>query len=74
MQPCSVSTRQVDSTAWPAALMSSMNAVISGFGNRTLADAALTDALLATQGTPEGLYGRWKTTHWLPRQGLADIP
>lgn len=54
--------------------MSSMNAVISGCGNRTLADAALTDALLATQGTPEGLYGRWKMTHWLPRQGLADIP
>jgi putative transposase len=36
---------------------------------RTLTDAALTDALLATQGNPEGLYGRRKMTHWLRRQG-----
>ena len=36
---------------------------------RTLSDAVLIDALLATQGTPEGLYGRRKMTHWLRRQG-----
>jgi len=36
---------------------------------RTLTDATLTDALLAVQGTPEGLYGRRKMTHWLRRQG-----
>jgi putative transposase len=27
------------------------------------------DALIAVQGTPEGLYGRRKMTHWLRRQG-----
>src|SRR5689334_18882916 len=36
---------------------------------RTLSDALITDALLAAQGTPEGLYGRRKMTHWLRRQG-----
>lgn len=36
---------------------------------RILTDAVLTDALLAAQGTPEGLYGRRKMTHWLRRQG-----
>jgi len=36
---------------------------------RTVGDAVLTDALLATVGTPEGLYGRRKMTHWLRRQG-----
>ena len=36
---------------------------------RILTDAALTDVLLATRGTPEGLYGRRKMTHWLRRQG-----
>lgn len=36
---------------------------------RTLTDAVLTDALLAVRGTPEGLYGRRKMTHWLRRQG-----
>ena len=36
---------------------------------RTLTDAALTDALLGVAGTPEGLYGRRKMTHWLRRQG-----
>ena len=36
---------------------------------RTLSDAALTDALLAVRGAPEGLYGRRKMTHWLRRQG-----
>src|SRR3954452_24518741 len=36
---------------------------------RTLTDAVVTDALLATQGTPEALYGRRKMTHWLRRQG-----
>ena len=36
---------------------------------RTVSDAVLTDALLATRDTPEGLYGRRKMTHWLRRQG-----
>jgi len=36
---------------------------------RTVTDAVLTDALLAARGTPEGLYGRRKMTHWLRRQG-----
>jgi transposase InsO family protein len=36
---------------------------------RTVSDAVLTDALLAARGTPEGLYGRRKMTHWLRRQG-----
>ena len=36
---------------------------------RTVSDAVITDALLATRGTPEGLYGRRKMTHWLRRQG-----
>jgi transposase InsO family protein len=38
---------------------------------RTLHDARVTDALLATRGTPEGLYGRRKMTHHLRRRGLA---
>jgi transposase InsO family protein len=36
---------------------------------RTVSDAVITDALIAVQGTPEGLYGRRKMTHWLRRQG-----
>lgn len=36
---------------------------------RTRSDAILTDTLLAAEGTPEGLYGRRKMTHWLRRQG-----
>lgn len=36
---------------------------------RTRSDAVLTDALIALRGTPEGLYGRRKMTHWLRRQG-----
>jgi transposase InsO family protein len=36
---------------------------------RTVSDAVITDALLGTRGTPEGLYGRRKMTHWLRRQG-----
>jgi transposase InsO family protein len=36
---------------------------------RTVSDAVLTDALLATQNTPEGLYGRKKMTHHLRRSG-----
>ena len=36
---------------------------------RTVTDARVIDALLATQGTPEGLYGRRKMTHYLRRQG-----
>jgi putative transposase len=36
---------------------------------RTLSDAVITDALIAVQDTPEGLYGRRKMTHWLRRQG-----
>ena len=37
---------------------------------RTVCDAVIIDALLATRGTPEGLYGRRKMTHHLRRQGL----
>jgi transposase InsO family protein len=37
---------------------------------RTVSDATVISALLATTGTPEGLYGRRKMTHWLRRQGL----
>jgi putative transposase len=37
---------------------------------RTVTDAIVTDALLATRNTPEGLYGRRKMTHHLRRQGL----
>ncbi len=36
---------------------------------RTVSDAVITDALIGVQGTPEGLYGRRKMTHWLRRQG-----
>jgi putative transposase len=36
---------------------------------RTVSDAVVIDALLATGGTPESLYGRRKMTHWLRRQG-----
>jgi putative transposase len=36
---------------------------------RTVSDAVLTDAILATAGTPEQLYGRRKMTHYLRRQG-----
>jgi putative transposase len=36
---------------------------------RTVTDAVLMDALLATRGTPEGLYGRRKMTHHLRRSG-----
>jgi putative transposase len=36
---------------------------------RTASDAALMDALLSTRGTPEGLYGRRKMTHYLRRCG-----
>ena len=36
---------------------------------RTITDAGLTDALLATVDTPEGLYGRRKMTAHLRRQG-----
>ena len=37
--------------------------------SRVRRDAELIDALLGVQGTPEGLYGRRKMTHWLRRQG-----
>ena len=37
---------------------------------RTVTDAVVVDALLATAGTPEGLYGRRKMTAHLRRQGL----
>ena len=36
---------------------------------RTMSDAVITDAILATEGTPEGLYGRRKMTHHLRRAG-----
>jgi hypothetical protein len=38
---------------------------------RTITDAVVTDALLATQGTPEGLYGRRK---WWPIYGGKIYP
>ena len=37
---------------------------------RDFSDAVIVDALLATVGTPEGLYGRRKMTAHLRRQGL----
>ena len=37
---------------------------------RTVSDAVVVDALLATRGAPEGLYGRRKMTAYLRRQGL----
>ena len=37
---------------------------------RTLSGAVVIDALLATEGTPEGLYGRRKMTALLRRRGL----
>jgi transposase InsO family protein len=36
---------------------------------RTVSDAAVMDALIALQGTPESLYGRRKMTRYLRRQG-----
>lgn len=36
---------------------------------RTVTDAGLADALRATVGTPEGMYGRRKMTAYLQRQG-----
>ncbi|MFI7585361.1 IS3 family transposase [Kocuria sp. M1N1S27] len=36
-----------------------------------VSDALVMDALLATVGTPEGLYGRRKMTAYLRRTGLA---
>ena len=36
---------------------------------RTITDAGLTNALRATVGTPEGMYGRRKMTAYLRRQG-----
>ena len=37
---------------------------------RTVSDAVVVDALLATRNTPEELYGRRKMTHLLRRRGL----
>ena len=37
--------------------------------DRTVADAVIMDAILATAGTPEELYGRRKMTHHLRRAG-----
>lgn len=37
---------------------------------RTVTDAQLTDALLATVDTPEGMYGRRKMTAYLRRRGI----
>jgi putative transposase len=37
---------------------------------RTVSDAAVVDALRATRGTPESLYGRRKMTHLLRRAGF----
>lgn len=41
--------------------------------SRTLTDAVVVDALLATAGTPESLYGRRKMTAWLRRNGLPGV-
>jgi hypothetical protein len=38
--------------------------------SRTVTDARVTDALLATIDTPEGTYGRRKMTAYLRRQGV----
>ena len=43
------------------------NRLVAG---RTRSDAQVIDKLLGVQGTPEGLYGRRKMTHYLRRQGL----
>ncbi len=37
---------------------------------RVITDAVVTDALLSTRGTPEGLYGRRKMVAYLRRTGL----
>lgn len=37
--------------------------------SRTLADAVVMDAIIATAGTPEGLYGRRKMSAYLRRLG-----
>jgi putative transposase len=37
---------------------------------RTMSDAVVVDALLATRNTPEALYGRRKMTHLMRRRGL----
>ena len=57
---CSVAARTYRS--WRQA-----NQVIA---TRTVTDAVIIDALVATRGTPEGLYGRRKMTAHLRRQGL----
>jgi putative transposase len=41
----------------------------AGPSTRKRSDAELTDALLATVGTPEGMYGRRKMTAYLRREG-----
>jgi len=41
----------------------------AGPSQRTVTDAYLTDALLTTVGTPEGMYGRRKMTPYLRRRG-----
>jgi len=41
-----------------------------GVAARTVSDAVVVDALRATHGTPESLYGRRKMTHHLRRSGL----
>jgi len=40
---------------------------------RTISDAVVTDALLATRGTPESLYGRRKMTAFLRRSGMPVV-
>src|SRR3954464_12453011 len=40
---------------------------------RTVSDAVLIAALLATRGTPESLYGRRKMTRFLRDQGLPVL-
>jgi transposase InsO family protein len=41
---------------------------------RTYRDAAVMDALIATRGTPEGLYGRRKMVAHLRRSGFPGLP
>jgi putative transposase len=59
-QGCEVAARTYRSWKSPSRMVAA----------RTVTDAVVVDALLATCGTPEGLYGRRKMVALLRRQGL----
>ena len=59
-QGCEVAARTYRSWKSPSRMVAA----------RTVTDAVVVDALLATRGTPEGLYGRRKMVALLRRQGL----